>query len=380
MYQAGCRFFNGYKPCQKNLTCNTHCPSLDIPEKSILLVHLGAMGAVLRSTALLRMIKRKYPSSFIIWVTEDHSRPLLENNPLVDKVLGLSARDQLILSSMAFDIGFFVDKSAEVAGLQALVNIEQSFGFTTNEKTGAIVPLNSSAQALWELGLDNHKKFFVNQRTELELISEALELPFANDEYLLALREGERDVSDQRRREWSQDGKFKLIGLNTGTSGVLPFKTIPIFIWRDIIARLNQERAFKVVLLGGSSDQERNQIIGSGHSVIQSPTNSGLRDGMCSIAATDVVITADSLGMHMAIALQKKIVAWFGPTCAHEMDLYGRGIKLKSSMACSPCWKRNCDQAQPCCDRIDTHEVVSSVKNIMGLNLKQSFNDQCASF
>ena len=34
--------------------------------------------------------------------------------------------------------------------------------------------------------------------------------------------------------------------------------------------------------------------------------------------------------MHMAIALRKHAVAWFGPTSAPEIDLYNRGVKLVS--------------------------------------------------
>ena len=41
----------------------------------------------------------------------------------------------------------------------------------------------------------------------------------------------------------------------------------------------------------------------------------------------DVVVCSDTLGMHLAIALKKKIVVLFGPTCPQEIDLYGRGVK-----------------------------------------------------
>lgn len=370
MYQAGCRFFNGYKPCPKNIACNEQCPSRDIPETSILLVHLGAMGAVLRSTALLSMIKNKYPSSYITWVTEDHSKPLLENNPLIDKVLGLSTKDQLVLSSMNFDIGYFIDKSAEVAGLEKLAKPKEKFGFTTNPKTGAILPLNTEAQELWELGLDNHKKFYVNKKTELQLIAESLLLPFARDEYILRLSEAEKSLARHRHEEWSRGGRYPVIGLNTGTSGVLPYKTIPVSIWREIIALLQRDLEVSIVLLGGASDGERNNDISSGLAVVQSPTNRGLRDGMASMAATDLVITADSLGMHMAIALQKKIVAWFGPTCDHEMDLYDRGIKIKSELPCSPCWNRHCEKINPCCAQINSHQILAAVQSLVGTKLR----------
>ena len=58
-----------------------------------------------------------------------------------------------------------------------------------------------------------------------------------------------------------------------------------------------------------------------------------------------VVVTSDTLGMHLAIALKKKIVALFGPTCPQEIDLYDRGVKLFTSAPCAPCYKQTCPDA-----------------------------------
>lgn len=376
MYQAGCRFFNGYKPCHKNSECSKDCPHLDIPKQSILIVHLGAMGAVLRSTALLTMIKRKYPSSYITWVTEDHSKPLLAHNPYIDRVLGISTRDQLILSAMNFDVGFFIDKSPEVAGLRKIANPKSSFGFSTAGLLGAIHPLNASAIPLWELGLNNQKKFFENKKTELQLIAEALEVPYQRDDYVLHLTNDEISSARKKAAEWSDNGRFTLVGLNTGTSGVLPHKTIPVEVWRRFIGVCSKHENWRLVLLGGPDDENRNRRISEGLSVIQSSTQRGLRDGLTSVMAVDVVITGDSLGLHMAIACKKPVVAWFGPTCAHEIDLYDRGIKITSDLTCSPCWKRSCNETIPCCDRIDVRQFESAIEVLLGRSAGSLIRDR----
>lgn len=369
---ATCRHFNGYKPCVKHSHCNASCPHFEIPKVSILIVHLGAMGAVVRSTALLAAIKRKYSSSFITWITEESTKPLLICNPMIDKVLSLSSRDLLILSGLKFDIGFFIDKSAELAGLIKLTQPLQQFGFTTQAENGAVIPLTDSAQELWDIGLDNHKKFFQNKKTEIQLIAEALELPYERDEYLVPLTTEEKALSQSRRKLWSQENKKILIGLNTGASGVIPNKTITNEMWIKIIAQLTTKlntisTDFQLVLLGGGKeDHSRNEIIVqqsalSFFPVILSPALKGLRDGLCSVNAMDIVITSDSLGMHMAIACRKYVVAWFGPTCSQEIDLFDRGVKVVSSMKCSPCWNRNCLVAEPCNQSLDIEMIVKSV-------------------
>ena len=115
------------------------------------------------------------------------------------------------------------------------------------------------------------------------------------------------------------------------------------------------------MLLGGKSETERNQAIAYGLHVIQSDTQSGLRDGILSVAACDVVVSGDSLGMHLGIALQKWVVAWFGPTCAHEIDFFDRGVAVLSKADCGPCWKRTCSKSTMCYDLVDPKELVNAV-------------------
>jgi len=370
MDRTKCRSFNGYKPCSKNSECSINCSYFEIPNVSILIVHLGAMGAVLRSTSLLQSIKRKYPNSFITWVTEECAKPLLLNNPFVDKVLTITTRDLLTLSTLRFDIGFFIDKSPEIGGILKITQPTKCFGFTVLPDNGAIVPLSSSALELWEIGLSNEKKFFDNKKTEIQLIAEALELPYLRDEYILTLTKDEEIVANVRRKEWSNNGSKIIIGLNTGTSGILPNKTIYLDVWIKIIKNISRKLNYlnspiQLVLLGGGSiDQRRNEQIlqqCAGLDVVASPTLNGLRDGMCSVKAVDMVITGDSLGMHMGIAFKKFVIAWFGPTCAHEIDLFDRGTKIESKLACSPCWKRNCEITESCNRTVDIEQIIQSI-------------------
>src|SRR5690606_25344124 len=96
--------------------------------------------------------------------------------------------------------------------------------------------------------------------------------------------------------------------------------------------------------------------------VIISPMDRGLRDGMVSLAACDLIVTGDSLGLHMGVAFKKWVVAWFGPTCAHEIDLYERGVKVMASVSCSPCWKRQCNQPIMCYDQVPVQELLSGIE------------------
>ena len=152
-----------------------------------------------------------------------------------------------------------------------------------------------------------------------------------------------------------------VIGFNTGCGPLMPAKKWTVEFHRQVIKNFLDQGYKNLVLLGGASDAERNLAIGQGLPVIQSPTHLGLRDGLVSIAACDLVLTGDSLGMHMAIALKKFVIAWFGPSCAQEIDLFDRGVKLQTSLACSPCWKRHCAKTEMCYDHVSSHEIDAAL-------------------
>jgi heptosyltransferase-2 len=270
----------------------------------------------------------------------------------------------LLLSALEFDFAFVIDKSLKAVGVLKRTTADQVYGFKADARNGAIIPATAAADELWSLGLDNHKKFFVNKKAETQLMIEALELgDFRRDDYWLPLTQNEESVRDQRRAYWLADKKG-IIGLNTGCSAVIPYKKLTVEMHRQLIAQIQTELPeYQIVLLGGPEDTERNQRISFGLDVINSDSESGLRDGLVSVAACDIVVTGDSLGMHMAISQQKQVVAWFGPTCEQEIDLYGRGYKILSQSACSPCWKRTCEKSIMCYDQVSLKELMDAIKS-----------------
>ena len=180
-------------------------------------------------------------------------------------------------------------------------------------------------------------------------------------EYNLPLTAKEQNLSLIRRQEWQKKSGQPIIGINTGCSNVIGAKKLTVEKQRELIAELMLQDYYNIVLLGGPEDTLRNQQIADRFPVIQSPTELGLRDGLVSIAACDIIVTGDSLGMHMAISQAKYVIAWFGPTCAQEIELYGRGEKILVPVPCAPCWKRSCDKTSMCYDQVSITELSEAV-------------------
>jgi ADP-heptose:LPS heptosyltransferase len=77
------------------------------------------------------------------------------------------------------------------------------------------------------------------------------------------------------------------------------------------------------------------------------------------------VVTGDTTALHLAIALKKKVLAIFGPTCAQEIELYGRGEKIVSPLSCAPCYRRSCSVVPNCMEAISAGEVMRKIRPLL---------------
>lgn len=357
-----CKNFNGYKPCFPDHNCwEQGCKNHNPLGTKILIINLDAMGDVLMTTAQLPAIKRKYPQSTIYWITLKNAVGLLHNNHYIDKVFPFDFESELILSQIDFDIIMNVDKSQRSGALTLRLKSKEKLGFGINSN-GQIIPLNKGAEYNYRLGMDDNLKFKINKRTGQDYLSETFNLNYMNDDYTFNFTESELEFIREYKSEIGINENSKIIGFNTGCSLLFPNKKMTIDQHVILIEKFLSYKQFKIMLLGGPEDEERNNLIANHFNglVINTPTNGGVRKGACYESIPQVIITGDSFGMHLAIALKKYVIAWFGLSCWTEIELYGRGIKLfPESLFCAPCWKKVCPYNLECVQMIDLERIVS---------------------
>jgi len=360
-----CKRFTGYRPCFPDHNCWQDGCKENIPTgKKILIINLDAMGDVLMTTAQLTAIKRKFPDSTIYWITLKNAAPLLFNNPIIDHIQYFDTTSLLILQQMKFDYVMNVDKSQQSCALLNSLSSENKLGFGLNSD-GKIIPMNKGAYYNYQLGMDDNLKFRINQRTGQDYLAETFDLDYQKDEYVFEFTDGEKKFIESYKKKVKLTKRDKVVGFNTGCSELYPNKKMTIDQHIYLIKELLKKK-YKIVLLGGPEDTERNKEIYSRlkGKIINTPTKEGLRRGICYEDIADIIITGDSLGMHIAIALKKFVIAWFGVSCWTEIELYNRGIKLfQKDLFCSPCWKMKCPYNLECIKLIDLDRIVSEVGN-----------------
>jgi ADP-heptose:LPS heptosyltransferase len=363
-YNFDCRFFTGYKPCAHKRPCS-NCPFYEVAPQRIAVLSLEAMGAVLRATCLLPAILRRYPKAHITWITLPQCQPLLAENPLIHRTIAVHANTAALLRHLKFDVLYAVDKSLEAGALAEQIQAIEKYGFGLSV-LGAIRPFNESADYQFQLGLDDNLKFYQNSKPETQQLTETMGLEWRRDPYVLELTAAERKTVAGYRR--SLPGA-KVIGYNTGCSILYPYKKLTVSRSIELVAAWRREfPEYSVLLLGGPEDTERQAQIKaafiSDTFVVNSPTREGLRSGILWMDAADLVFSGCSLGMHIAIGLGKPVIAWFGVSCAQEIDLYDKGIKIQSPVTCAPCWRKSCDQEKKCFEEVSVGSCIDATKEL----------------
>jgi ADP-heptose:LPS heptosyltransferase len=367
-----CKKFSGYKPCISYKNCLEHGCQLENDEtrtgKKILIISLDALGNVLLNTSILPSLKEKYPLSTVYWITMKSAKPILANNQYLDYIYSWDDESRMILKIIEFDVLLNSDKSVYACAFANEINAKEKFGFLLNTD-GKIIPANEEAMYNYNMGIDDELKFRENRKSGSEIIHESFALKYKRDEYVFNFNEEELGFINNYKDQIQYDRNKIYIGFNTGCSNLFPNKKMTIEQHIELIKSISMYDDFKILLLGGNEDTERNLKIYESlpkdiqKKIIYTPTNLGIRSGACFMSIADIVITGDSFGMHLAIALKKYVIAWFGLSCWNEIDLFEKGIKLiPEGLKCAPCWKKECPYNLECIEMIDLKMITESVK------------------
>ncbi len=359
-----CRFFLGDRPCtwhkQTGVVCT--CAKYEPIEQRVLIIKLDAMGDVLRSTALLPPLAAAHPRAAITWVTRKESVPLLERNPYVAEVLELGPDVLVHLQTRVFDRVINLDASKISAALATAAHSPRKDGFVLDER-GVVQATNPAARQWLEAGLfDDIKR--QGTATYQDRMAEILDLAGCEHRYVFELRDEERARANAHLRSIDLPEGGLVIGLNTGAGGRWPLKQ-----WREdgyieLIDRLHDVEGVRFLLLGGPAEEARNERLKAGaRTHLYDPgCKNTVRHFAGLLDRCDVVVTGDTLAMHLSLALRKRTVVLFGPTSAAEIELYGLGEKVVPDMGCLSCYKTSCDFVPNCMDLISVDMVERAVR------------------
>ena len=355
-----CRFYRGSAPCAPHKLDGRPCEGCDVydPIRShVLIVKLGALGDVLRTTALLPDIQAQHPGCAITWIAQRNALPVLAGNPLVHRAV---AADEAVpvLATRRFDAVYALDADEDALALARMANAPVRRGYRPGEHGTAVGVEPGGDDTLFRLGLSDGAKR-ANRRSYLDLLLATTGVRWSGARASVVLRD---DVVAAARHELN-DLETPRIGVNAGASGRWVHKRWTAHHLAGFVARLHQE-GMSTVLLGEGDDAAANLALASrfGRSVRAFGSDQRIDRLFAAVAQLDALVTTDTLAMHAAWALRVPVVALFGPTSAPEIDLDPADVKLTADLPCLACYAQQCDIERHCMELLTPGIVFDALR------------------
>ena len=315
LIHTDCRHFRSTIPCKPHKKEAVHCegcPHYDPVKEKILIIKLGAIGDVIRTTPLLHQLKETYPQAQIHWLT---LTPDILPKDWIDRIYQYIPEHIETLREIPFDILYNLDKDAEACALANQIQAKEKFGFHLKE--GVCEPINALARHKWLTGLfDDVSK--ANTKSYPQEIFEICGFEFKMQPYLL-------DVTSART--WPLPEGKQVIGMNTGCGIRWKARLWPDNYWIKLSRSLISQ-GYSVVFLGGPQEHEKNEWLAKESGGLYFGHYS-LPDFIALMNHCDTIVTAVTMGFHIALGLHKKIVLFNNLFNRHEFEMYNRGVILE---------------------------------------------------
>lgn len=350
---SDCRYFRGDVPCRPNkehgYMCSD-CPAYEPAGARILLIKLGAIGDVIRTTPLLRRLRQEHPGCYITWLT---LTPAILPQSAVDEILKFDFASALHLTARRFDVAINLDKEKEACALLLKVEAAQKFGYTLRETDGVAWPVNELAHHKYLTGIFDQLSL-ANQKPYVQEIFELCAFDFRGEEYVF-------DTHQDKGYDWRElpTGRPR-IGLNTGCGDRWTTRLWSDEKWTELIGKL-QTAGYAPVLLGGEAEDARNRRLQAATGAAYLGTFP-LPQFINLLYQMNGIVTQVTMAMHISIALQKPTILMNNIFNPHEFDLYGRGQIVQPNKECVCFYRGTCKLGTSCMEDLPAEKVFEAVR------------------
>lgn len=347
-YKPDCRHFRGDIPCTPHKEHGVHCDGCEQyapTDRNILIIKLGAIGDVLRTTPLLRRLRRLYPTARIWWIT--HTPEILPE--AVDVKMRFDLVNVMAVLAINFDLLINLDKDREAAALADRVEASAKKGFII--RNGIVAPIDADAEHKFLTGIfDDVNR--ANKKNYIEEIFEICGYTWEREEYML---------NDPGHFHFLFEHRHPIIGLNTGCGGRWTSRLWPDAYWEELIMGVLGLH-YIPVLLGGEQEDSRNRMLSEKTGALY-PGHFTLPKFISLMNECDVVVSAVTMAMHIAIGLRKPLILFNNIFNPHEFELYGRGEIIEPSVPCTCFFRPACiNPDYQCMTHIEPGRVLEAVR------------------
>jgi len=345
----------------------------------ILILKPSSLGDVIQALPVLRLLKRHLPGSEIHWWIDSALASLLEGDPDLAAAVRFERRrwaSPAHWPEMWRSIGWLRAQNYDwVIDLQCLARTG-AFAWLANG--GLLVGLDEpreGARGYYDI-IVPRASFHTHAVDWYLAVLPRLGVPVDGNFTWLPERP---EVKDAVQAKWETRG-FRWVALQPGarwTNKRWPIESF-VELTRHVATRYAEVH---FAILGGTEDRLLGEAISRAvpDRCLNLAGQTSLLEMVEWLRLADLVVTNDTGPMHAAVALDKPIVALFGPTEPRRTGPYGRlETVIQHPLPCAPCLESRCawPQHTECLTAISPTMVLERVRS--GLDAKGHSQDHTA--
>jgi len=342
-----------------------HCAGAPSPLPAaprVLILKPCCLGDVLMSTPVIAALHRAWPDAQLDFAVGPWSRPMLERNPRLRRLLDCgrvgsgpySPGEWLTLARRIragrYDLCLVLDRSPAMTLLPAIAGIARRVGLDSDGRGFSLTQRVPAASERHEVDL------YLACARALGVPTEGARLEFY--------------PSETARREasaWEPAGAGPLVvvhpagGHNPGMR--LSAKRWPAERYAALIGRLIAERGARVAVVGGPEDVHlAEEICRQAGAAVNLAGRLSFDQLGALLERAQLFVGNDTGAMHLAVAVGAPTVAIFGPSDPRQYGPYGPGHRaLWNPTECAPClargrWEAGCRDFR-CIESVTVEQV-----------------------
>ncbi|WP_169776891.1 lipopolysaccharide heptosyltransferase I [Campylobacter mucosalis] len=265
--------------------------------KKIAIVKLSALGDIVHCVIVLQFIKKHLPNSEISWVVDKRFSQILQNHPLIDRLLVLPLKDKKLKECVKIlkNAGDF-DAVIDFQGLLKSAIITKMLG-----KNSYGFGLQSAKEAVAGLSYKHRLNISYNENIiirNLSLAAFALDFNFTRDEILAKLPCFDVEILDEKRPQ------KRII--------IAPFASEDSKCYDKFKDVINMLKEYEIFITQGNQNElkKANELALNTHAKVLEKLS--LNELTQKIANADLLIGNDSGITHIAWAVNVASITLFG--------------------------------------------------------------------
>lgn len=336
--------------------------------KNILIIKMSALGDVMHALPCAAALRELYPNAKIRWIVHPQFAAFVPQPPYVDEVIyfdkqaftkmPIKEKIKAFLHMRSFLRSFKFDLVIDLQGLFKSAVVAWMTGCKT--KIGYNDMREGSGFISKAVHGANDKGHIVQQYLDvIRYLGSKVKEPFFP---MPELPEEKEKMQQLLKETFPKADKEDLAVLVPGAGWVT--KEWPVEYFTELAQYLIKQGKY-IILAGGKTEIEKCEQIAAAlpeDKVLNLAVKTNLKELAALMGSAGLCIGGDTGPVHIAAAMDCRIIALFGASSGHRAGPYGKKVTIISTTEeCAPCFKRKCPLNKNCMEKITVADVIAKL-------------------